>query len=303
MKKNKNTTLLIVLVVLVGVFVATKVFRSPARESNLNISGFAIDTALIRSVAFARADKPEIRLEKSDNAWMVFEGEKSARADPNAVDNLMRTLSQTRPERIVSRSEDKWSTYEVADSSAIHLIAYDQDKEPVVDWHIGKQSMGVTYIRPGDGNEVYAMEGSLRSRADNDFNDWRDKTFVRIEPSSVTQLIFAYPLDSGFVVQKSGATWNLDGRPADSAKVEQYLMKLQSRKLYDFAEESVPAQEADVTLTVTAGGNDTVIKAWKEEDDYWTLHSTFQSGAYFRDARVDDDLFVGRKAFTPDASR
>jgi len=296
MKKINNKILLTLLVLLVAVFVLTKVFRSPALESNLDVGLFAIDTALIRSVKVQRPDQPAIILQRNNSAWTITEGERHTRVQVTAINSFLRTLSQIKPERVVSRKEDKWRTYQVDDSTSIHLTAFDQDSVPVVDWYIGKESAGVTYIRPADDEAVYAMEGSIRSRADDGFNDWRDKTFIRITPSSVTKVMFQYPSDTGFVLQRRDNTWMIDDDQADSVQVQRYLSKLQSRNLSSFADEFTPSHDADVTISVEAtNGSTTVVKGWKGDDDEWTLNSTVQQDVYFKDARIDDDLFTGKQ--------
>src|SRR5690606_731014 len=133
MKQNRNKILLIALVLLVAVFLGTKLFRAPALKTNLDVNRFAIDTALITSIKLDRPGKPQLTLERSAGSWIVKEGDKQAKVESFQFESLMRTLTSTKPERIVSRSTDKWATYEVSDSTSLRMVAYDADNEPVID--------------------------------------------------------------------------------------------------------------------------------------------------------------------------
>src|SRR5688572_12805324 len=197
MKNQTNRTLFIVLVVLVSGFVLAKVFRSPARESNLDAKLFAIDTATIAELRIqSGSDSSQLSMKKIDGEWTIQGGEKKARVDKSALDNFMRTLVNVKPERIVSRNQEKWDTYQVTDTAAIRFTAFDGDGEELINWRVGKESRGVTYVRPDEESEVFALAGSLRSGIDKNFNEWRDKTFVRIAPQTISKITFSYPADS-----------------------------------------------------------------------------------------------------------
>lgn len=302
MKMNRNKSLLAVLVALVAAFVFTKVFRTPALKSNLDAKAFAVDTARVRSISVQRPGDPEIIIEKAAGTWTVKEENKQAKAERYAIDNIMRIFASATPERIVSRNKGKWNTYQVDDSTSIHVTAFDGDKTSIADWHVGKQAQGSTYVRRTGDETVYALEGTIRSTLENDFDDWRDKTFLKFDPASITAVKFQYPADSGFVLQKNNAAWMIGNQPADSAKVERYLQRFRSRSLSAFAD-TPPAAEPEITLSLETNQGTGVIKAWKEDDDRWILHSTTQEGTYFIDGRIDDDLFVGKVAFEASDSK
>jgi hypothetical protein len=301
MKKNKNQILFLIFIGLIALFVLTKVFRSPARETNLETDLFGIDTAEISSIRLVGNSNGDLTLKKENSDWMVTHDSKAAKADRPAVDNLLRTLSRLKPERIVSRKKEKWDTYNVGDSSSLHVTAFDGDNEELINWHVGKESQGMTYLRPAEDDEVYAMEGLLRRSLDKDFSGWRDKTFLRLKAADVVGISFKYPLDSGFVMRKDGNRWIIDDHQADSAAVQRYINKLQSRNISNVLDDYAPASVPDVTVTIErTGGEPAVIKAWRDPEDSWTLNSTFQQEAYFRDAGMGKDLFVGKKSLIKD---
>lgn len=301
MKKQKNKILLIVFLVLASAFVITRAFRAPALESNLDHDLFRIDTSRVAALSFSRGGVEEetLTLTRNDSAWTVEQGNKRANVQHWQVNNVLQTLYTTQPERMVSRKEEKWDQYHVGDSAAIRLMAYDASGKVLGTWYIGKQSQGMTYLRAGDETEVYAVEGLLHARFDRDFDDWRDKSFLKIDRSFIDRIRFDYPADSGFVLGKKGGQWTIGNVKADSSRVDRYLFRIQSKDLSAFADDFSPAGEPDVTVEFSSKEiPHAFVKGWKQSANHWILSSALQPGVYFEDSTFADDLFVGRSYFT-----
>ena len=140
------------------------------------------------------------------------------------------------------------------------------------------------------------VEGNIRSRVEKDFNDWRDKSFLRIDKAFIDNITFRYPADSGFVIEKNGTSWTINDQKVDSLKIQNYISKLQSRDLNDFADNFSPATEPDVAVDVSSNSvSHAIIKGWKSSENKWILHSALQPGVYFEDSVFWNDLFIGRK--------
>lgn len=295
MKQHTNRILLIVLLVLLSAFVATKVFRSPARQSNLNTGVFGVDTAKVNMIRVSRPGAKELTLKKNDSSWTIQEENKSSGVEAYELNTLLGTLSNIKPERMISRKKEKWDNYQVGDSSAIRMTAYAANMDEVASWYIGRQSGGMTYLRPADENEVYVVEGNLRTPFGKDFNDWRDKSFLRIDKAAIDKISFRYPADSGFVVVKSGDGWSLNNQKADSSKIESYLYKLQSKDLTHFADNFTPASNPDIIVEFESNSiTHAVIKGWKQQDNEWILNSGLRKDVYFLDSS-GTDLFPGKR--------
>lgn len=298
MNKHTNKILLIVLLVLLSAFVVTKVFRTPARESNLDADLFHIDTSQVELITLQLpgSSSEELTFKKNDSTWTIRQENKSANVEEYQLDQVLGTMNNIKPERMVSRKKDNWDEYHVGDSLAIRLTAYTADMDELGSWRIGRESAGNTYIRSEDRDEVYVVGGNLRSRFDKDFNDWRDKSFLRIDKAFIDKITFHYPADSGFVVEKDGRTWMIGNQKADSAKVENYLYKLQSKDLSGFADEFSPSADPDITVEFSSNSvPHAVVKAWNDPAGRWILNSAFQPGVYFQDSVFWDDIFVGKK--------
>lgn len=293
-----NKRLLIVLLILAVAFVLTKVFRSPARESNLDADVFKVDTASITAVRITSSGNEAMStlLREADTGWTVEQNTRTAKVARSERDALLRTLANVSAERIVSRKEQKWDNYEVGDSTALEVVLFGNDMRELAHWYVGRQSQGATYARADGENEVYALNGSLRRALDKNFADWRDKTFLEINPAFVEKIAFSYPADSSFILEKQSDGWMVADVPADSARVEHYLGLLRSKNLTTFAQQS-PTRDADVTVKIEGNAITPVtVKGWRSEGNRWVLSSSMQDSVYFYDSAFVDDLFVGKEA-------
>jgi hypothetical protein len=228
---------------------------------------------------------------------MVQQQSKSALAEPYEVKALLGTLSSVEAERVVSRKKEKWSDYEVGDSSAFRLAVFGSIMVELAKWRVGRAAGGATYVRTEHDPEVYAVGADLHARLGRKFNDWRDKTFLHVNKNLVDKISFQYPADSGFVLEKKSGAWMIGSETADSLEVQNYLSRLQSKDLTRFIDGYSPPGKPDVTLQIEGGAlPHTEVKAWKETGRRWVLASTAQPGVYFQDSTFTRNLFAGKKA-------
>lgn len=298
MKRFNNKILFILLVLLACAFVLTRVFRSPARESNLDTDALAIDTSGIdKIVLYPMADaRHEIKLTKDADGWKVSREEKTTLANEDRIETLLAKLAALKPERIVTRKEDKWADYQVSDTTGTEVAVFAGNNERAK-LKLGKQSAGVTYVRKAAEDEVYAVTGSVGSAFNLKFDDWRDPSFLQLNKDEITRIAFTYPADSGFVLSRNGGAWMIDNVPADSAKTDSYLNKLKSKRITKFADDFAAGSQPDVTIEIEAG-KPVVVKGWHISPEKWILTSDLQPGVYFSDEgnRVAKDIFPGKES-------
>lgn len=291
-----NKILLVALLVLLSAFVLTKVFRSPSLESNFNADVFNVDTASIAAVTITSnkdSDKP-VTIRNTEEGWTVEQDGRTVSVARNQRDALLRTLAGMQAERIVSRKPEKWDTYQVGDSTSLEVVVLDKNEKAIAHWLIGKQSQGATYARLDGETEIYALRGYLQGEFNKSFADWRNKTFLDVNTAAVDKVVFGYPADSSFVLEKRDG-WMIGDGKADSVKVEQYLGRLHSRNLSSFADNFSPDTAADVTLTISGNAMAPVIvKGWKADGSRWILTSSVQQDVYFDDSTFVGDLFIGK---------
>jgi hypothetical protein len=298
MKQLNNKVLIITLLLLVAAFVLTRLFRSPGRERNLDADLLKVDTAGITEVRLypANEQRKEIRLAKDGKHWKATRETLTANAETSAVNSLLSTLASLKPERIVSRKKEKWDTYNTGDSTGTRVAVF-RGGDALASLVVGKESGGLTYMRPAGEDEVYAVDGYLSTVFDKQFNNWRDRSFLRLERDRITKISFNYPADSGFVAEKKDNIWMIGTEKADSAAIENYLNQVRSKDLSAFADDFSAPASPDVTISVESKTAPlATIKGWKRSFYQWILTSDRQPGVYFTDEGpvAAKELFIGK---------
>jgi hypothetical protein len=308
MKKLSNKILLIGLLVLVAIFAASRFFRSPGLESNLRKELLRLDTATISEIRVTPAKEraEELKLMREGNSWRVRKGDRTEATNHTTIKAMLGSLVNLQAQRMASRKKDRWQDYQVGENST-HVSVYQRGSK-VADFHVGKlgfiQSNGggfggaYTYVRLSDEDEVYTVEGFLESSFNNSFNDFRDKTFLKLDKNEITKISFRYPADSSFVVENRDSTWFVGNEKADPAKVESLLNQFSSKYLTEFVEGFIVSSPADVNIQVEGKtGTLATVEGWKRDAQEWTLTSSKQKGVYFssKGSTVVADVFKGKK--------
>ena len=294
-----NKILLVVLGVLLGGFVLSKMFRSPARESNLKEILLKLDTAKVAAIHIAPAieRKNEIKLVRSGNHWKAENGQRNANIDGNQIKNALRSLAEIRPDRMVTRSKEKWTAYKVDSTGTyIKILA---GEEPVEFW-VGRSNSGISCVRVEGSNEVYEIKEPLDTYFNKSFSSWRDKSFSRLDPEHISTITFQYPGDSSYVLKLDRNKWRTNNLDVDSSKVATYLNKLRAKTISGFADNFNPPAEASYVVEFNNdSGKVLTVKGWNSQDAGWILASTLQNDVYFstQDSSFIHSLFPGKKTF------
>lgn len=315
MKKINNKVLVIGLAALVGIFIISRLFRSPKLEGNIRKELVSIDTSDVTELRMASAgDQPKlIKLTKASNKWTVTQDDKSYPADKSVVDNLLATVASLNAERMVSRKKDKWDSYNVGEKST-DVSVYEGGRRSA-EFRVGKtgfnQNPGgsggfgdqgieaFTYVRMAEEDEVYMVNGFLEATFNRGVNDWRDKSFLRFSTDNVSRVTFTYPADSSFVLEKRDTVWFAGARIGDKQKVQTYLREISQKSEHSFAEGYTPASSPTVTVQIDgSAGPIATVEGWKQEGS-WVLHSSRQPGVYFlnSDLAAIGRLFPGLTKF------
>ncbi|MFZ9981030.1 MAG: DUF4340 domain-containing protein [Cyclobacteriaceae bacterium] len=300
MKKLNNKILIGILVGLVLVFALAKIFRSPGLQRSLPEVLVKTDTATVSAVHLYPAAGKGLKLEFSRkvSGWTVSNGQKEASADMGSVSTMLSYLVKLAPQKLITRKKDKWQQYSVGDSST-RVVVF-SGKKVLAEFHVGRTGFGqpsgppnpygmggygasFTYVRNSDEDQVYTVEGFMESAFNRGFDDWRDKSFLRLKPEQITRIRFDYP-DSGFVAELKNSKWMVDGQAADSVEMKNYLNQLGFKNAQVFADDFKPVGKSDLSLTFEgSGGALATVKAWRRESDY-VLNTSAQPDVYFSSA-------------------
>lgn len=308
MKKTSHWKLIALFGALVVVFAAVRIFRSPMLEGNLPLRLTEIDSAKVTEfiIVPAKAMNEEVRIVRSEG-WKLKRGSEILRAEQGIASNTMRMLVGLRPDRVVSKKKGKWNEFQVGDSTGTHVKLLAGNKVMTNLW-IGRsgftQSPGqqyggksFTYVRLDGDDEVFAVEGFLDAQFNRRFDDWRDKSFLRLKRDSVDKVSFRYPADSSFVLEKRMGTWVIGNQPADGATVIAFLGGMEYKNMGSFAAQA-PEGNADIVVSLENGNKQVgLIEAWHGMEN-WIVRSAHQPDIFFStEASAMKDITWGKKKF------
>lgn len=290
MSGKKISTLLIVLVALVSVFLTVKFTKNTGRSKSYHSELVKIDTAKVSKIEiYSVNDTTEI--EKSGADWKV--NQKYA-GDAVAIKGLFANLQRIIPGRLASRSEDSWKDYQV-DESGTRVAAY-EGGEKVLDIVLGRfnvegQRTYSTYVRLADESDVYVAKDFMKIGVSEGSAAYRNDDVLKLVADSVSSVSFNYP-DSAFSLVKGLFGWEVAGAPADSASVAKYLQGLRflsSRKFADY-QHQVAASEV---IYQTQSGEKITVKAF----DGGLFNSTSNPQEYWNDDLTKAKIFKRKEDF------
>ncbi|MCX6249173.1 MAG: DUF4340 domain-containing protein [Bacteroidetes bacterium] len=258
MFRKIDTKLLIilfaVLIVIVGIVL---IYDHNKGERTFKSDLFTVDSAKVTAITIypKGKDKSMIRLAKTGKSWEIKCNTKSYPADTNVIQNLLRTLSHVKPERVSGTDQSSWKELEITDSSSAHVVV-EQGKQVTADFRLGKISFTQnnnmpdyggnrnisikSHIRVAGDDRVYVVNGYVSGMFGDQPSMYRNRNVFRINKSLLTKLTFIYPGDSSFILLKSGDKWLVNDQPADSAGVETWLNSVANTSNSEFADDAPP---------------------------------------------------------------
>lgn len=297
-KKISHFKLIGILAVLVLIYFGLRFFKQNGRSSSFRETIVEIDTAKVTAMAIEKQGK-SFEVTKSQEGWQVsLEGGKKVEATNSSVKSAFNTLLDISPSRIATKDPDKWKDYQV-DSTGTRIRIYEGDKN-TLDLIIGR--FGVhgrqqfhTFVRLFDENEVYAANDFMSISFPSDPDGFRNSRFLRLESDSVTQIVFQYPSDSSFILERQGDIWMIGSQQADSAQVADYLRDLRYASNTNFVDDVDPGIliSPDFQLEIKMSGDeeDIVIKAFPHGTYEYILHSSYNPNNYFSDKNLFEEIF------------
>ncbi len=298
-KRKNNTVLIIILVILAGILILTKLIREPGRQSNLKTDLMAIDTADVSRILIDRTNDKTIKFVKNGSTWTVSQGDIKSKEEKGTASGILGSLAGIRPNRLVAKSESKWNEYEVGDSASttitfensggkklgsiiIGKFSYEQPSGPSANYGRGSFS-GSSYVRVPGEKEVYAVEGFLSMMLRRDFNSYRDKTFIEADKNDISRITFSYPADSSFVLTYHDSAWYAGDMKADSMITESYLNRLSSVSGNSIKDDYTPAGSPLLRMKIEGKTMQPVdVECYEgESPDNFILHSGQKPEVYF----------------------
>ncbi|MCF8367827.1 MAG: DUF4340 domain-containing protein [Bacteroidales bacterium] len=306
LSKFLNTkTLIVLLVLLVGIFLVTKLTEKEDRTFKSQL--VEIDTASVSQMKILPklgGDDNEIVFTRTGGEWKMESAGKVYKPDANSIKNILTELIKMKTERVAATDKSKWKDLEVTDSTAARIQVLDGSKV-LADVYLGKfsytqppqqnpyqqrqQARMFTNIRLVGDENVYVVEGFIKMNIQPNVDSYRAKTLCQTNKDDITKVSFNYPGLDNFTLTKENEHWMLNGQPADSTKTARYIQKLQRLTSSNYADGIEPLSSTPSHMVVIEGNNilPVELKAFPVAD---TLHHTVITSS-----RVPDTQYSGEK--------
>jgi len=258
MFRKMNTKLLIVLfAVLIVIVGSVLIYDHNKGDRTFKSDLFTVDSAKVTTINIypKGRNKSMIQLVKTGKNWDIKSNNKNFPADTNVIQNLLKTLSHVKAERVSGTDQSSWKELEITDSSSARVVV-EQDKQVTADFRVGKISFTQnnnmaeyggnrnisikSHIRVAGDDRVYVVNGYISGMFGDQPSMYRNRSVFRINKSLLTKLTFIYPGDSSFVLAKTGNKWQINDQPADSAAVETWLNSVANTSDSEFADDASP---------------------------------------------------------------
>lgn len=245
-------------------------------------------------------------LKKTEGAWLLTRGDQQFQASKSAVEDVLNNLASLKASYIAAKSSDKWPLYELTDELATSIQVF-ADGKKTVDVYLGKFSADPqtqqlkSFVRTGDSENVYAVEGMAAVLLNKSFNEFRNKSALDFDLHQVEELI--YEGEPSYTVSKTANGWKLNGTESlDSTKVQNFLMNLQRMSGEEFADEFAPmANQLQPVRTLKIKGRqlpeDIVVKCWQDttREKPFVIQTSQFPESYF----ASDTLRLYKRIFKP----
>ncbi len=303
------------------ILLVTIVVKIPEENATLKSRLVELDTLKVNKIIIYPKNNKGVPVEfnRKDNKWTVRQGDIISAVRKGAVKTMIDEAFNIKPQSLVTKDKSKWDEYELTDSLSTRVKFLSKKGKVLADIMIGKLNYkqvnnpnggyggnnitGTSFVRLFDENAVYAVDGFLQFSFNREFDDWRDKTFIKSDKNNITNVRFIYPADSSFSLAKEGLVWHVNSQVADSVNVADYLNTLGLLEGKTFGNNFKPGL-SPVYQIVVEGNNllSFTIKCYKNEAaNEYVMNSSLNPDVYFTSPKngIFDKLFKPREYFEP----
>ena len=316
LSKNRNLILIVVLLAALVIFFVGRYAKSG--NSNFRTKLPAFDSKAVTEIVISPPNNADaITLKLLNEKWMVDDSGQQYGAVKSLPNSLAENLSGASVKRVAATNSEKWAGFKTTDSLGTRIVLkedgqvlstiilgrfeYIQPQQAAPDPY-GRQPQGemISYVRVGDEEPVYAIDGMLALGMGKTVDDFRDKTILHLDKNSVNRMQFQYAEKGSFELKKVNGEWLLDGLPADSATLVNFLTKVSNIRGKTFASQQIPGSKTGDRLTVYSSMQDSVeIIAFKADTSLTLIESSQNPGNVFMDEghKIADKIFVTKQMF------
>ena len=217
-------------------------------------------------------------LAKQNDQWLV-ETMDNYPADQTAVKELLDQVAEMKTLERASSNPEKQAVFQV-DSSGVEAKLTDASGNLLAHLFAGKTTPGIfdSYVRAADSNDVYIVNGHLKSTFDKGYRSWRDRSIFSFLKEDVTHLTIRSEEEEIELQIDAAGVWQML-KPivsaADGTEVEAITELMSSLETDDFAEAKelseygLDVPKMSITATLKDGSARTLLIGVEESGAYY----------------------------------
>lgn len=212
-----------------------------------------VEAESLEAVRFTRGDST-LELNRSDSAWTI----RGFPADSASVERFMDAVAELRVGDLVATNPENHSRMGVVEDSAVAVdFVVDGRARTILVGDAGRR-FGTAYVRLPGADEVFLLEGDLRTHARRGLDQWRNRVMVAVDTAAVARVEVERDGDA-YALVRGDSVWTFtDGGEARETAVRGVLSELARLVASGFVAEgdslaSLPA--AAVTRAYTDAGD------------------------------------------------
>ena len=217
-------------------------------------------------------------LVKQNDQWLV-ESMDNYPADQKAVGELLDKVAEMKTIERASSNPEKQAVFQV-NSSGVEAKLTDASGNLLAHLFAGKTTPGIfySYVRAADSNDVYIVNGHLKSTFDKGYRSWRDRTIFSFLKEDVTHLTIGSEEEEVELQIDAVGAWQML-KPlisaANGTEVETITDLMSSLESDDFAESKdlseygLDAPKASITATLKDGSARTLLIGVEESGSHY----------------------------------
>jgi hypothetical protein len=295
---KKSLYILAVLIILLGLTILIKL---PRERATIKEKLVELDTALVNKIIiYPRVNEgASFEFVRKNGIWILQNDNLTAVPEKDVVRNILMEVQNLKPKSLEATDKTQWKDFNLTDTLAIRVKLLDNKAKSLADLMIGRFTYnqrgnpygnsyangieGISYVRLAGDKNVYGVEGFLSLTFSGKFNDYRDKSFIKLNKENVVKISFAFPSDSSFILTRKDSVWFAGNQAADSLAVAEYLNSLSYLNGNDFMDNFKPADNPIFELSIE--GNNLLnlsVKCYKtDKEDEYILSSSLNPDVYF----------------------
>ena len=273
--------------VLFGVRYATE--RGLAwKKTPLSKTVISIPAASVSAFTIGRGEDDEMTFTLADTCWLVVKNNTTVRLPIDSVQPYLSIFEKMDAVNINVLNDVEFEQLNSKQHSEITVTQTNNKSHVFSVFYTEKDSFSnnlITYIKLPNENALQGIKGDLLSIFNKQFDDYRDKTLLKVAKDSILSLSFLSPIDS-FSLFKRNNLWvskNIKYRLLQT-EFQQYLQNLnilRGAKFFDGDRDILTSPKILNQLIVYLPSDTIVLTNYKLEKGY-ILHSTQNNEAYFR---------------------